>query len=333
MNYEPYNRFSQSWRSRAPYLIWGLDFSYGHTQERILIPSSNISLYDEAALIRCTFAEPKLITLPLEISVIVQDPSQNVRYLFSEKIWGLRDSVWTDSGARMRLTLKEYDQTRRLLYDVMINVHAHKVLEELDAKWKPPRSTFHGIMPLSYYGLTGYSVFITLRSEENQSFKSIASIRTGTDQYFSQTESLYECSVILEVSSFPHLLDCDLEFATKTPSSLKLIADVLVFDQNGTAFLHRSGYLWLQKDPNFGYCYEASMLSVDNNWVAFNINSKENLTCLSSCKIVVPLGRINTWFKMSHRYLDIALMVLEIENDKQRLCAMQENSVAKHRLY
>jgi hypothetical protein len=128
-----------------------------------------------------------------------------------------------------------------------------------------------------------------------------------SNQSINQAESPFDCTVSMKLSTFPVPVPHQIAYNTRDCDPSRLIADIMIFSERGDVFWYRSAFLWLQRYTNFPMFFEGNMLAHDGFWVTFSFkNTSTEVTKIDSCKIYVPLGKINSFFKVRYKWLDIA---------------------------
>eukprot|EP01104_Vermistella_antarctica_P015277 TRINITY_DN4968_c0_g1_i3.p1 TRINITY_DN4968_c0_g1~~TRINITY_DN4968_c0_g1_i3.p1 ORF type:complete len:428 (+),score=72.72 TRINITY_DN4968_c0_g1_i3:333-1616(+) len=318
-----------------------------YEDQDFVVPATNVNIYNEGVLFRLDPPKDLLLTVPFEIGLLtrVQLPptsgddrqtGQTFPLHGMETLWGPRGSswAWLDRGCKMKLFMEKVDvagsgsnasnggdgggQATYRIHSVAITFHAQKVLQQVNPRSHRPIEPKQKSVNLdSCYGLQGFSIYVSLRPAHILRGEDTPSLLLHTGslrQNVCQAESPFEYTVFFNVSTFPILLPFNLT-DPKDKDHLSLIADVTMFDKFSQVFWCRSSFLFVQPHYRSQAHYEATMLSHESHWISFMFEKRENDTVALSCKVVVPLSRINRWFKRRYKLMHVSMLAVGLEGN------------------
>lgn len=329
-----YNQFQKVWRNLAPTTQFYVVISHGDSSTVHEVDPKAVSIYDAALIFRVTFKRDYLIRVPVTIKVQAtlspDDPEKRYTILREQRIWASRQLSWTDAPGRIKLIVKEIesypgmrDESRLReqvvhLSSLVCNVHAQRLLEQF-AKFKPIPDQSMQSSSCRYPGLDQYCVFFTLRNES--AHEGVLMTLMAENNYVTQPQSHIENTVRMSIQSdlLPYRVNRPLVLEGDN-DPLRLVADVTLFDKNGQVFWARSSYLWLRHHSLFQNLYSGEFLAYDQGfWLGIDFKIAESSTEITSVYLVLPLHRINRWYRLTRGYklVDVARAVMKLEREKE----------------
>eukprot|EP01087_Luapelamoeba_hula_P023586 TRINITY_DN8697_c0_g1_i2.p1 TRINITY_DN8697_c0_g1~~TRINITY_DN8697_c0_g1_i2.p1 ORF type:complete len:438 (-),score=42.01 TRINITY_DN8697_c0_g1_i2:132-1445(-) len=287
-----FQNFQRTWQNIAPQIGWQIQIRHSRDNQEHLIPAE-VKIMPEAVSVSAVCVRECIVKVPFAVALVLTLESRKA-HAFQTTISGPHGQYWTDPTGRIKFDIQVFKPQQQAqkgalsqttvndtckVLKVRIQAHGQAILQQLHCAPEQPRRAEKLVTYGKGYGLTGYTLVVTLRHQD-------APTPIFTSRLYNarvaRIESPYQNTVVFSLpKQGSHQSNLGITEGEHQPlpfymegtplpqgekDQLKLVIDVTLYDQEDWLMWYRSSWVYPKRHLHFPSHWDACLLSEDGFW-------------------------------------------------------------------